>query len=148
MLGPKGNVPQRAAVCCSSYPLHQLHISGAPDAHRSLHGVYAVGWNSTALNHFPTLLERGCYSFLKPASGRWGQHTITISSPSERTSLLQNTVLLHGGTWLFRGKCPRGKSEMPVVRMLLDLLKAIISFTRPWESFQPTETLLRLHVTW
>lgn len=39
---PEGNVPRRAAVCCSSYPLHQLHISGAPDAHRRFHGVCVV----------------------------------------------------------------------------------------------------------
>ena len=93
-----------------------LVLPPAPAAHlwstsrtQGLSRCVRSDWNSTALNHFAALFEQGYYSFLKPVSGRWGQHTITTSSPSERTAVLQNTVLLHGDTWLLHGKCPRSQ---------------------------------------
>lgn len=55
-------------------------------------------------------------------------------------------MLLRGAPGLLR---PRGASETPVVRVLLDLLQKI-AFTWPWEALQPTGTPRRLRVscTW
>lgn len=117
MLSPKGNVPQRAAVGCSSYPLHELHISGAPDAHRSF--------------CFLTLLEQGYYSFF------YAYNQVDEDSTEVKfqvllglggNNFLQNLVLLYGSTWLPLRECLGGK--MLVVRVLIDLLEAV-SITWP-----------------
>lgn len=93
---------------CTS-PEHQTH-TGAFTVLTQSAGT-AQYWNI-----FLLCLNRAAIHFLSPRQVDEDKNKITISSPSERISLLQNTGLLHGGTWLLYGKCTRGKSEMPVCK--------------------------------
>lgn len=93
----------RPAPCTScTSPEHQKH-TGAFTVLTQSSGT-AQYWNI-----FLLCLNRAAMHFLSLCRVDEDKNKITISSPSERISLLQNTVLLHGGTWLMRGKCPRGK---------------------------------------
>lgn len=140
MLSPEGHVPQRAAACCSSYPpapaAHLQSTRRTQELSRCLRG----GLKQRGTEPFSCLLgwNKATSCCLSLRQGGEDKQAITISSPSERISLLQNTVILHGSTWLLCGKCPGGKSKTPAVRVLLDILKTISSQLHGHQSYSST----------